>query len=133
MLVDYKLLYQMNLLMKNFIDENQENLKKWNHLAENDDFDEKKLLEVIHSIGDLIKEIDLQEESLKKLVTNLEVIHFSESAEDLIESMIGVFNIKSNFDNEKDVQEQSGNEKETNESKDSTFTADQNGIQCKTQ
>jgi hypothetical protein len=124
---------QMNFLIKNFINENQEKFKKWNELAQNDNFDnEKNLLEAIHCIGDLIKEIDLQEESLKTLIFKLEDIFFSVSTEDLIGSMIGELKIKNNIDNVKDENEKE-NRNEKNESKETSFTADQNSVQCKTQ
>lgn len=123
---------QMNFLIKNFINENQEKFKRWNDLAQNDNFDnEKNLLEAIHSISDLIKEIDLQEESLKKLVLKLEDIYFSVSTEDLIGSMIGELKIKNNIDNVKDENEQE-NQNKNNESKETSITAGQNSVQCKT-
>jgi hypothetical protein len=66
------------------------------------------------------------------LVLKLEDIYFSVSTEELIGSMIGELKIKNNIENVKDENEQE-NRNKNNESEETSFTADQNSVQCKTQ
>ena len=96
-------LHDINLLIKGFIADSERKLCKWSELAKKDDsYDEKYLLDAIHDIGSSLKEINLHEESLKKLVDNLETIYFVESKEDFKESTIGLLQIKTNSENDVD-------------------------------
>jgi hypothetical protein len=117
---------QMKLIMQKYFEENEEKFKTWNELAEKTTFENvDKLLEAIHDISGLMKEITPQEEVLKKLMDDLEIIYFSDSKGKIYESTLGVLKGKNeDLDNNNNVQQDEILP---------PLAENNNDIQCKTQ